>query len=68
MTGRYPHKGLSAQEQAEIDDILRRFVALPARHRHRLAARLLREAARMCLQEEEAIIHRPPTPTMPSVN
>jgi len=67
MTGRYSHKGLSAQEQAEIDDLMRRFSAMPTHDRRRFVAWLLREVARKCLQEE-AIIHRPPAPTMPSVN
>jgi len=68
MTSRYSHRGLSAQERAEIDSLVRKFAALPARNRRRVAARFLREAARMCLQEEAAIMHRPPAPTMPSVN
>ena len=68
MTGRCSHRGLSAQERAEIDSLVRRFSAMPARDRRRVAARFLREAARSCLQEEAAIIHRPPAPMMPSLN
>ena len=68
MTGRYSHRGLSDQEQAEIDSLVRKFSAMPTRDRRRVAARFLREVARKCLQEEEAIIHRPPAPTVTSAN
>lgn len=68
MTTKGLHRGLSAQDRAEIDGLVRRFSAMPACNRHRLAARLLRQAVRMCLQEEAAIIHRPPAPTVVSVN
>ncbi len=64
----YSHRGLSDQERAEIDGLMRKFAAMPARDRRRVAARFLREVARMRLQEEAAIIHRPPAPTIPSAN
>lgn len=68
MTDRYSHRGLSDQERAEIDRLMQKFMALPMHDRRRFVAWLLREVARKCLQEEEAIIHRPPAPTVTSVN